>query len=135
MNYTLEKLKPLYPMTRSQHRRLRDSSTMLSIWKELCGVEDEYEYMSRFNGVELEVYAPTWVVNRHQPTPYQGRDMRYVKDEMFIIGDVEDGANKMFVIAKRDDWLFGFQFVPYRTMYGGDEITRFNRLEMNVVHV
>lgn len=125
-----------YPMTRSHVKWTSDAKIIVSEWKKEIGIQtvnDEIEYMQSFNGKMLPVYQPEWHSNRHQPYQYQGREMIYQGEELFVLFDVADGHKKMFVIAETDEWLMGFQFHHYVASYGGD-YTGFLRLEMSAVH-
>jgi hypothetical protein len=127
-----------YPMTRSQTKRIQDAEIILSNWKKIYKIEsvdDEISLMQKFNGKSLPVYQPTWHSNKHQPFQYQSRDMTYIGDETFTYGDVADGDDKMFVIAKPGggDWLLGFQFKMYNA-FSREGYSGFLRLELAAVH-
>lgn len=133
---TIKRSEDEYPMTRSQVKWKNDAEIIVSEWKKEFGIQsvnDELDYMQTFNGKMLPVYQPEWHNNRHQPYYYQGREMKYQGDELFVFGDVADGHKKMFVIAETDEWLMGFQFNHYVASFQGD-YTGFLRLEMTAVH-
>lgn len=138
MSTQIIRVESKYPMTRSQTKRIQDAEIILSNWKKIykiASIEDEISFMEKFNGKSLPVYQPTWHSNKHQPFQYQSRDMTYIGDEIFTYGDVADGDDKMFVIAKPcgGDWLLGFQFKFYNAIFQG-EYTGFMRLELAAVH-
>ena len=125
-----------YPNTRSQAHRKKEAYQLLSDWKNIVGVvgvNDEIEYIRRFDGLLMQVYEPKWYTNRYINTHYQGRDLTFVGEETFFFGDVADGHGKMFVVAETDEMVMGFQFIHYIARFN-EESTGFFRLQMSVAY-
>jgi hypothetical protein len=134
---SFERVREEYPKTRSQVKRLSDAEKIVAAWKKLVDVKTsnaEVKYMQKFNGKLMPVYQPSWHSNRHRPCQYQGRNMKYIGEEMFAFGEMSDDLNKMYVVAETNEWLMGFQFLQF---FGGvfdREARGYRRLLMQAWH-